>query len=661
MSTSNSEILDYAKGMVLLYVEDDAETRDITVLILQEFFNKIIVAADGKDGYEKFIKNDIDIIISDISMPYLNGIEMGEKIRKIDTQVPIVFLTAHNDETYFTEGIKVGISGFLLKPIDINKLLNLILRVAKVYSYEQEVKEKQNLLEVYQKATNYSSIVSKANPEGYITYVNDIFCDLSGYTREELLGKNHNIVRHQDNPQTMFKDMWHTIKDKKEIWKGIVRNKTKDGKSYYADSVVMPILDLEGEIIEYISLRHDVTDIMNPAKQLKEAVINTKKPYLIYLKLDKYDMVEDFYDYETITRIESKVTTYLQMQFSKMYKFDKVYELGAGEYALIIEDSKYMNDINQFILELKHLQESIKEDVIDLGNIEYDAPLLISFVSEGDKVLESAKLGIKKLIQTKHTFLCANNLATLEQEKAKENMKVISMIKTAITRSKIVSYFQPIIDNKTQLIVKYESLVRLIDENGKVLAPYFFLEASKKSNYYLQITNIVLEHSFAILQNCKADISINLSAIDIEQRSTRELIISYLELNKEDASRVVFELLEDEGIKDFQVVKDFITVVKGYGVKIAIDDFGAGYSNYERLLDYQPDILKIDGCLIRDIETSSYSLSAVKSIVTFAKEQNMQTIAEFIENESIFSIVKDLGVDFSQGYYFGKPEPLNEK
>jgi len=653
-------ILDYSQDMVLLYVEDNEDAREMTTLIFEEFFKNIIVAVDGEDGYQKFLENDVDLIISDISMPNLNGIEMGELIRAKDKQIPIIFLTAHNDEAYFLSSIKVGISGFLIKPVDIGELVSLIERVSQKFVYEREAKEKQNLLEVYQKATNQSSIVSKTDTKGYITYVNDIFCELSGYSREELIGKNHNIIRHHDNPKSIFEDMWHTIRDKKEIWKGIVRNKTKDGKSYYADSIVMPILDLDGNIVEYISLRNDVTDIMNPTKQLSEAVKNTKNSYLIYIKLDKFEMVEDFYDNETINRLESTVALYLHVQFSKFYKFDKVYELGNGEYALIVEKSKFMDDIESFIKELKELQAEIKEDVIDLDNIEYDVSLLISFVYSGEKVLESAKLGIKKLLQTKHSFMVTNNLAILEQEKAKENMKVVSMIKTAIMHSKIVSYFQPIIDNQTQETVKYESLVRLIDENDNVLAPYFFLETSKKSNYYSQITSIVLEHSFAILRNCEVDISINLSAIDIEQKTTRETIVRHLEENREDAHRVVFELLEDEGIKDFQVVKDFITFVKGYGVKIAIDDFGAGYSNYERLLDYQPDILKIDGCLIRDIETSSYSLSAVKSIVTFAKEQNMQTIAEFIENESIFKIVKELGVDFSQGYHFGKPEPLKK-
>ncbi len=102
----------------------------------------------------------------------------------------------------------------------------------------------------------------------------------------------------------------------------------------------------------------------------------------------------------------------------------------------------------------------------------------------------------------------------------------------------------------------------------------------------------------------------------------------------------------------------FIDDVKKLGVKIAIDDFGAGYSNFERLVNYQPDILKIDGCLIRDIETNSYSLSVVKTIVAFAKEQNIQIVAEFVENENIFDILNNLGIEYSQGYHFGKPAAL---
>ena len=108
--------------------------------------------------------------------------------------------------------------------------------------------------------------------------------------------------------------------------------------------------------------------------------------------------------------------------------------------------------------------------------------------------------------------------------------------------------------------------------------------------------------------------------------------------------------------RNYQRIHAFATEVKNYGARIAIDDFGAGYSNYERLLSYRPDILKIDGSLIRTLDRNSYSLSIVKSIVTFAREQGLETVAEFVENETIFEIVKELGIEYSQGYLFGKPQ-----
>ena len=652
------DVIESSRNLKLLYVEDNQDAREMTSMILEDYFDSITVAVDGLDGLEKFKEKNIDIVITDINMPKMDGLEMCAKIREIDDEVPLIILSAHNEDSFFTQSIQTGVNGYLLKPIDIEQLTNLIFRVTQKYKYVKKAQENLHFLNAYQEAANQSSIVSKSDQNGIITYVNDAFCEISGYSREELLGKNHNIVRHPDNDSAIFEELWKTIKIEKSVWKGKIRNKAKNSKSYYVDSVVVPIINLDGEIIEYISLRHDITDIMNPVKQLNDEIKNIQNQILIFMKLDKFDMMEEFYDHDVVESIQDKAHIYLKNKFSEFYEFNSIYRLGNGEFAFLIDYAKYFNSEEEFTDSLKKYQDIIREEKIDLDDIEYDISVIISLVYENEKVLESAKLGMKQLLKTKKDFIIANNLANIELVKAKENMKTVQMIKKAIEDFKIVSYFQPIVDNNTQEIVKYESLVRLIDDEDKVISPYFFIETSKKSNYYPKITNIVMDHSFSMLRNCDVDISINLSAIDIEQKSTREKIFELLEENKEYAQRAVFELLEDESVKEFDVIRDFIVKVKSYGVKIAIDDFGAGYSNYERLLDYQPDILKIDGCLIRDIETSSYSLSAVKSIVTFAKEQNIQTVAEFIESESIFKIVKELGVDFSQGYYFGKPEPL---
>ncbi|WP_151899324.1 EAL domain-containing response regulator [Sulfurimonas hydrogeniphila] len=652
------EVTKYSQSLKVLYVEDDIDAREITTMLLEDFFDTIIVAQNGQEGLEKFQKESIDIIITDINMPHMNGLEMAKKIRAINKEVPIIILSAHNEEDFFLQSIQIGINGYLLKPIDMKQLSSTIFQVTQRYKYALQAKQNLHLLKEYQEATNNSAIVSKTDTAGIITYVNDAFCEISGYTKEELIGKNHNIIRHPDNPKSIFQEMWDTIKNKKKIWKGSIRNRTKNGKSYYLDATVKPILDLEGNILEYISLRHDITDIMHPLKQLKNELKNAHDPLLVYIKLEDYDDLEDFYDTNTLYILEQKARIYLQNTFAKKYSFDKIYQLQNGEYAFILDAKEHTDNITLFVQELQALQQQVRDDTIAFEDLEYDIAILLTFAYENDKLYESVKLGMKKLVKEKQRFLLANNFASHEQRKAQENIRTVHMIKDAIRSSKIISYFQPIINNNTQKIEKYESLVRLVKEDGTVLSPYFFLETAKRSNYYLKITNIVLEHSFTVLRHCEADISINLSALDIELLSMRKKILSLLQKYKESAHRIVFELLEDERIKDFETVKQFIAEIKQYGVKIAIDDFGAGYSNFERLLEYQPDILKIDGCLIRDIETSTYSLSAVKSIVTFAKEQKLQTVAEFIENEAIFQIVKKLGIDFSQGYYFGKPEPL---
>ena len=652
------KIKEDSKHLTLLYVEDDKEIREKTGAIFEMLFHKVIFAVDGNDGLHKLQDNNIDLIITDINMPNLNGLDMCKEIRKIDNDIAIVIISAHSEYSFFLDSIDLGINGYLFKPLSTKQLALVLKRIVQRTKYLYEAKKNLHFLKIYKEASNFSSIVTKTDLKGIITYANDAFCEISGYSRAELIGKNHNIVRHPDNQKEIYDDIWKTISQDRKVWQGMLRNKTKDSKSYYVDSTIIPIIDQNGKTIEYISLRHDVTDIMNPSKQLKSAIKDFEKPILIYMKLDKFDMIEEFYDSKTIEKIQEKTTKHLQKRFSNIYDFDMLYVLDNGEYALLLDYNKYFITKELFVEKLQKLQDLIREDMISLDYINYDIAVSISVVYEKNKMLESAKLGIRKLLKDRKDFLVANNLADYIQMKALKNLKTVSMIQTALDNDKIISYFQPIVDNKTLEISKYESLVRLVDENGTVKTPFFFLDTAKKSSHYAQITKRVLNNAFFVLKQYNINITINLSALDIEQKTTRENILNLLDEYSSYGSKIVFELLEDESVKEFEVIKQFISDVKSYGVRIAIDDFGAGYSNYERLLDYQPDILKIDGCLIKNIQTSSYSKSVVKSIVTFAKEQNIQTVAEFIENEEIFKIVKELGVDYSQGYYFNKPEPI---
>lgn len=653
------DIIKYTKHIKLLYVEDNEEARVSTLMILEEFFDNIMVGINGEDGFKKFQENDIDLIITDINMPKLSGLDMIKKIRELGNDISILILSAYNESGYFMDSIKLKVEGYLLKPIDLEQFLAVLNNITTKLKLQEKAQKSEHLLTQYKEITDKSAILTILDKDKTITYVNDIFCEISQYSKDELLNHTYNSILSYKQHKDVNRNIWHRLEVEKKIWDGVLKFISKYGKVYYLKTTIKPILDSYNNIIEYVVLRYDVTQIMNPKKQLIDAITNTKKPLILYMKLDDFTTIEEFYSNNIVEEIQDKVTLYLEQNIPPQCNFDKVYQLGDGEYAMISEDGICKENQDKFIKIVKSFQENIENGAIDLGDINYDLSILISLAYDKD-ILASAKLGIRKLLKLKQNFIISSNFVQIEHDKTEENLKTISMIKKAITNHKIVSYFQPIVDNQTQKIVKYESLVRLIDENNKVLSPYFFLDISKKGRYFSKITHIVLKNSFSALKFIDKKISINLSAIDIEQKITRDIIFEYLEEYKDDCSRVIFELLEDESVKDFQTIKKFITDVKKLGVKIAIDDFGAGYSNFERLLDYQPDILKIDACLIKNIATDNYSLSVVKTIVTFAKEQNIEIIAEYVENEIIFNITKKLGIEFSQGYYFSKPKPLKE-
>ncbi len=652
------ELVKISKRFTLLFVEDDHNVRQSMLLFLETFFDDIIVAKSGHEGLRKFSENQIDIVITDITMPDMDGLRMVEAMRRQDARVPVLIVTAYNDTGYLRESIRLRVDGYITKPLDSKEFTQTLWSVISRIRLEERAKKSECLLRQYQKTIDIAAIVSKTDLKGNITYVNDNFCSISGYSASELLGANHNIVRHPDVPKSFYRRMWQRIRDEKQIWHGIIRNKTKSGKSYYVKSTIAPILDTEGNIVEYFAVRNEITDVMNPKKQLDDALANLKVPLVVYLKLEDFVTLEEFFGNEEIEQIQTDIARHLETYMPAVCGFEKVYVLGNGEYAMIQELHKCTRPPEFLSEDLRRFQEEVKKNPIDIFGIRYEISFMMSVVYEGKSVLESAKLGIKELVKRKQDFIIANHFARIRKDKAARNMEILLMVKEAIANDKIVSWFQPIVDNKTRRVVKYESLVRLINRNEEVLSPFYFLQTAQKGEYYAQITRKVVENSFDALTRTEHTISLNLSVLDIEQSAFRSFFYTMLERHKEHASRLVIELLEDQNIKKFKLIRHFIQRIKQYGVRIAIDDFGSGYSNFERLIDYQPDILKIDGALIRNIVDDPYALSVVKTIVTFAKEQGIELIAEFVENEEIYRIVTDLGVEYSQGYYFGEPRPL---
>ncbi len=667
----------------VLVVDDYKENVDSLKTLLQNSFEKLSVftAYDAFQARKHVQQNSIDLILLDVKLPKKDGYTFAKELAEDPKtrSIPIVFLTAFfTDEEFVNKGLDLGAVDYITKPIsyrELKKKLKIyfkILEKQKEYDGDLEriieektkelhqshaiLKNRAKELEVYQNALEESDIVSKTDTKGRITYVNERFCQVSGYRPEELLGRSHNIVRHPDTPAEVFEQMWQTIQNK-EVFKGIIKNRRKDGTSYHVDSTIVPILDKDDKIVEYIGIRHYVESIMNQKQMLKDSIKALKHPFLLLAEIEDFAQLEDFYDNEIIERIEqefaAKVLDYLPDELF----FDKVYRLDNGQFGFVKERESGFCE-RDTIEKLQEFQRNIKAYRLHLEDLEYNIAVHLSFAHGEDEIYKNAKLGLKRARYEKSSIVFANDLIQQSKLRAKRNINTIKMIKEAIENQRVISRFHGIFNNKTGEVEKYESLVRLIDGGGREIAPYFFIPTAKKGKYYTQITDIVFENSLRALEKTKKDISINISSLDIENTGIRNGIINHLKKRPDHAKRLIFELLEDEDMKDFERVKAFIATIKGLGARIAIDDFGSGYSSFERLIDFKPDILKIDGSLIKNITSDRFSKNVVETIQTFAQKEGIVTVAEFVADEEIYKLVCQLGVDYSQGFFLGKPNPL---
>jgi PAS domain S-box-containing protein len=657
------EASSFCKKHNLLYVVKNKKDKNNNFEYFENIFNEVLFLDNGLDAFEEFNKNKFSIIITDIDIPGLDGFELIEKIKNKNKNIITIIYSSNDNKESFLKTIQLRIDGYLIPPFNEKSFLEILFRsVDKSKEKKNKIeKKKQNLIiqKQYTELVDKSSIISKTDKRGVITFVNDNFCKISEYTKEELIGKPHSILRHPDNSKEIYKDLWNTIKEKKSEWSGVIKNLSKTGKTYYIKTTIKPILDSDGNILEYVSIRSNVSAIMSDKKHLIDKIEANNLLLLILIQIEDFDILDRFYNILTVDKIEKMFAFNMLSYLPNSYIFEDIYNIGNGRYALLSDFFDFASsetNINEY---LEVFVKNIKKSILIVDEIEYDLNIIVSYSFGKEHLYEDAKCGLDEAIDKKMLIKYANDSSIKEHIEAKKNMEIIKMVKIALDNYKIVSYFQPIINNKTRLIEKYESLVRLVDEEGNVLSPYHFLDISKKGSYYNKITHRVLENSFKILEHITTKISINLSSLDIEKEETRAKLFSLLQEYKEHASRVVFELLEDEVVRDFAVIKSFIKQVKKLGVKIAIDDFGAGYSNFERLLDFEPDILKIDGSLVRNIVKDAYSKNVVETIVTFAKKQNIITIAEYVENEEIFNILNEMGVDYSQGYYFGEPKNIS--
>jgi len=402
------------------------------------------------------------------------------------------------------------------------------------------------------------------------------------------------------------------------------------------------------------SLTYDQLTNLYNRKSLEYKLTHISKPTLLLINIDGFKNINDIYGNEVGDSLLIKIAQMLKKELTNL----NIFRLGGDEFGTIFEDITE----NEVLKIANKLEKTISKHNFIFDNLKLN--ISVSIVTNNIfPILENADLTLKLLKHNpnKRVMKYTDNLNL--KKSVQENMQIVEMIKSAIADDRVIPYFQPIINLQTSKIEKYEALVRIRLEDGTILSPFKFLEISKKSSDYHEITKIMINK---IIQTAKEfpeyRFSLNISMLDILNEQLITMLFDCFEKNRDTVSRVDIELLESEFLEDTKKVQEFIEKLHSYGSKILIDDFGSGYSNFSYFSNLEIDIVKIDGSIVSEIINDHTKLHILKTIHQFTNGMNKTNIAEYVENREIALILKEIGIKYAQGYYFSQPlpRPLND-
>jgi len=326
------------------------------------------------------------------------------------------------------------------------------------------------------------------------------------------------------------------------------------------------------------------------------------------------------------------------------------YRIYADEFAVILPTKGREEAISD-------LKEGIEAYPFEIDQTQIPIRLYGSVAQIGANVLELCEYG---LIASRKQHGLVFNADTIEQEQMDAfaaNISFQQKLRLAFMDNRIKQFYQPILNLKENTVEKYEVLMRLEEDDGTIRTPDFFLKTLKSMYIYPEVTKLIIQQAFSHFREYPYAFSLNLTYSDIKDPDIRTFIVTILKNNPDIATQCTFELIESEAILNLEEIHAFIKMVHSYGAKIAIDDFGSGYSNYDLIFNLDIDYIKIDGSLIKNLLTDNKSEIMVNSIVTLAKEKGAKVIAEWVSDKALLQKVKDIGIAYAQGNYIGKPSP----
>ncbi|MCD4667798.1 MAG: EAL domain-containing protein [Sulfurimonas sp.] len=540
----------------VLLVDDEEAARIQVNNILILLFDTVYVAKDGAEAFEIYKEKRPDIIITDLTMPRIDGFKLIEIVRTISLKQKIVVMSAHTETEIIVKAIKSSVDGYILKPIEAKQMFETIEKTSISLKMEKEN-------ELYQE-----KLKSKIDKQAKQLIEQQEYDFLTGLPNKEKL--------------------------------------QLDFKSNNCSEIIL-------------------------------------------LNIDNFSQINSIYGYEEGDSLLKKIAQFLQFIVGDvLYKgngdeFFIALESFTPEEALALaEDLKQKIYTKRFKISSSFVRVTFSMGIVSIDDDDDEFPY-----SKAQLAITNMRKLHKNVIGHYHKKLQNENYQHQMHEWAHK-------AKLALDFDLLVPYYQPIINISTGEIEKYECLARIL-EREKPISPFYFIEPTRVAGMVTDITRRMILKAFETFSKSDKEFSINITDDDFREEYLIEFLQEQCKKYNIKSSRVVLEVLENISDYDASHAIQQMDRLKEIGFQIAIDDFGAESSNFARVQKLQIDYIKIDGGFIKDIAQNRNSLIIVKTIIYYAKSSNLKTIAEYVHNEETYNIIKELGIDYAQGYFLSEP------
>lgn len=542
-------------------------------------------------------------------------------------------------------------------------IVNIVLKNEDQKKIILEKEKKINLFTTALKNTSEGFYIT--DKENNILEINDSFTKIMGYTKEDVIGKNPKILSSDQHDKKYFEEMWRSIIEDKH-YAGEVINKKKNGELITQWMSINPIYNENDELQNYVAVFTDISKLKESEAKIEylayhdpltscynklylEDRLEEENPdnrSLILLNVDNFSYVNLSYGFD----IGDKLLVGISNELKEICKESQIFRINSDEFALLCDSTA---DVKASI---EKIRTHFNRVSFYIDNININVSFSYGASYDGNCSLQNSALALKQAKESgkNRFYIFSKDDTNIDVNKRENFVKYNNILHEAIEFGYLVPYFQGIRDNRTGEIVKYESLVRIIKDD-EVIPPFQFLQTAKLSGMLPDITKIMIDKSFAVMASNDYTFSINITEDDLDL----DYLEKYLQEKSQEygiaSQRITLEMLEGMSSTGKRDHIRQLNALKRDGYLLAIDDFGAEYSNFERVLDLDIDFLKIDARYIKNIDIDNKSYEITKSIVYFAKNAGIPCIAEFVHNENVQEIIEKLGIEYSQGFLFSEP------